>query len=142
MQSTIERLSMEAFEQVEKEVGTLIGTEVELSLLSASLIKKQDFLENQRGRNSIIGVSMRGRYEGEGCLVVAEDCAVRLAGKMLMLPTTELNEIINSANYIDEEEIRYAFDDVAKCLIIKFLEAVTPHSHLSKSTITKINFQR
>lgn len=122
MQSTIERLSTEACGQVENEVGALIGTDLEVSLLSASLIKKQGFLENQSGRNSIICLQLGGRYEGEGCLVVAEDCAVRLAGKMLMLPAMELNEIIDTGNYADEEELTYAFDDIAKCLVIAFLE--------------------
>lgn len=126
---------MEAFEQVEKEVGALIGTELELSLLSASLVKKQGFLENQSGRNSIIGVSMRGRYEGDGCLVVAEDCAVRLAGKMLMLPSTELNDIIRTGSYTDEEELSYAFDELAKCLVFSFLETFQRSSNFI-STIT------
>ena len=122
MQSTIERLSMEAFGHVENEIGALIGTDLAVSLISASLIKKQGFLENQSGRNSIICLQMGGRYEGEGCLVVAEDCAVRLAGKMLMLPSTELNEIISAGTYADEEELNYAFDDIAKCLVIAFLD--------------------
>lgn len=113
---------MEAFEQVEDKVGELIGTDLEVSLLSASLIKKQGFLENQSGRNSIICLQMGGRYEGEGCLVVAEDCAVRLAGKMLMLPSMELNDIISGGNYADEVELNYAFDDIAKCLVIAFLD--------------------
>ena len=123
MQSTIERLSLEAFTQVENEVGALIGTDIEISLLSASLIKKQEYLENLSGRNSIICLHMGGRYEGEGCLVIAEDCAVRLAGKMLMLPSMELNEIIGTGTYADEEELNYAFDDIAKCLVITYLDS-------------------
>lgn len=123
MQSTIVRVSEEALEYAREAVEALIGADLEASLQAASLIKKDGYLEKLSGRNIVIGLSMKGRYQGEGCLVVAETCAVRLAGKMLMLPTSELNEIINSANYIDEEEIRYAFDDVAKCLIIRFLEA-------------------
>ncbi|NNK56865.1 MAG: response regulator transcription factor [Desulfofustis sp.] len=135
MQSTIERLSMAAFAQIEKEVGALIGTDLELSLVSASLTKKQGFLENQDGSNSIIGLQLRGRYEGEGCLVVAEDCAVRLAGKMLMLPSTELNDIICEGNYADEEELSYAFDDIAKCLVVAFLDTFQRSSNFI-STIT------
>ena len=135
MQSTIERLSMEAFAQVENEVGALIGTDLEISMLSASLIKKQEYLENQSGRNSIICLQMGGRYEGEGCLVVAEDCAVRLAGKMLMLPSMELNEIIGTGTYPDEEELNYAFDDIAKCLVITFLDSFQRSSNFI-STVT------
>ena len=113
---------MEAFAQVEDKVGALIGTDLEVSLLSATLIKKQGFLEDRSGRNSIICLQLGGRYEGEGCLVVAEDCAVRLAGKMLMLPSMELNEIIGDGSYADEVELNYAFDDIAKCLVIAFLD--------------------
>ena len=129
MQSTIERLSMEAFEQVGNKVGALIGTDLQVSLVSASLIKKQGFLENLSGRNSIICLQMGGRYEGEGCLVVAEDCAVRLAGKMLMLPSMELNRIINAGNYAGEEELNYVFDDIAKCLVLAFLDTFQPSSN-------------
>ena len=135
MQCTIERLSIEALGQVEKKVGALIGTDLELSLLSASLIKKQGFLESQNGRNSIISLLMRGRYEGQGCLVAAEDCAVRLAGKMLMLPSLELNDIINAGSYSEEEELSYAFDEIAKCLVISFLDTFQRSSNFI-STVT------
>ena len=133
MHTTIERLSMEAFAHVEKEIGALIGTELELSLQSASLVKKQEFLEKLGGRNSVIGLHMRGRYEGDGCLVAAQDCAARLAGKMLMLPSTELNDIISTGSYPDEEEINYAFDDIAKRLIISFLHTFQQESNFISS---------
>ena len=66
MQSTIERISSEALLQAQNEVSKLIGAELELTLQSASLIKKQGFLEILNGRNSIIGLTMSGIYEGEG----------------------------------------------------------------------------
>ena len=123
MQSTIARVSAEALQHAQGAVAALIGADLEFSLQSASLIKKDGYVEKLSGRQTIIGLALKGRYQGEGCLVVSEKGAVRLAGKMLMMPTTELNEIINSANYINEEEIRYAFADLAKCFIISFLEA-------------------
>ena len=135
MQSTIERLSDEALHHVQSELCSLIGGELELTMHSASLIKKQGYLENQNGRNSIICLSMRGSYEGEGCLTVSENCAVRLAGKMLMLPSSEFNDIISGARYGDEEELRYAFDDIAKRTILAFLD-LFQRSSTFISTIT------
>ena len=135
MQSTIERLSDEALHHVQSELRSLIGEELELSMHSASLIKKQGYLENHNGRNCIICLSMRGSYEGEGCLTVSENCAVRLAGKMLMLSPSELNDIISAARYGDEEELRYAFDDIAKHTILAFLNLFQRSSTVI-STIT------
>lgn len=135
MQSTIERISSEALLQAQNEVSKLIGAELELTLQSASLIKKQGFLEILNGRNSIIGLTMSGIYEGEGCLVTAEKSVVRLGGKMLMLSASELNEIITSATYDDEEELLYAFDEIAKCFVISFLESFQ-NDNAMISTIT------
>ncbi|MGI9536787.1 MAG: hypothetical protein ACR2PB_06940 [Desulfocapsaceae bacterium] len=86
------------------------------------MIKKQGFLEILSGRNSIIGLTMNGVYEGEGCLVTSERSVVRLGGKMLMLPAAELNDIISSTTYNDEEELLYAFDEITKCFVVSFLE--------------------
>lgn len=135
MQSTIERISSEALLQAQNEVSKLIGAELELTLQSASLIKKQGFLEILNGRNSIIGLTMSGIYEGEGCLVTAEKSVVRLGGKMLMLSASELNEIITSATYDDEEELLYAFDEIAKCFVVSFLESFQ-NDNAMISTIT------
>jgi len=135
MQSTIERISSEALLQAQNEVSKLIGAELELTLQSASLIKKQGFLEILNGRNSIIGLTMSGIYEGEGCLVTAEKSVVRLGGKMLMLSASELNEIISSATYDDEEELLYAFDEIAKCFVVSFLESFQ-NDNAMISTIT------
>ena len=135
MQSTIERISSEALVHAQNEVSKLIGAELELTLQSASLIKKQGFLEILNGRNSIIGLIMSGIYEGEGCLVTAEKSVVRLGGKMLMLSASELNEIISSASYDDEEELLYAFDEIAKCFVVSFLESFQ-NDNAMISTIT------
>ncbi|MFC1832692.1 hypothetical protein ACFL0S_11840 [Thermodesulfobacteriota bacterium] len=135
MQSTIERISSEALLQAQNEVSKLIGAELELTLQSASLIKKQGFLEILNGRNSIIGLTMSGIYEGEGCLVTTEKSVVRLGGKMLMLSASELNEIISSATYDDEEELLYAFDEIAKCFVVSFLESFQ-NDNAMISTIT------
>ncbi len=135
MQSTIERISSEALLHAQNEVSKLIGAELELILKSASLINKQGFFEQLNGRNSIIGLTMSGIYEGEGCLVTAEKSVVRLGGKMLMLSAAELNEIISSTTYDDEEELLYAFDEIAKCFVVSFLELFQSDNALI-STIT------
>lgn len=135
MQSTIEKISSEALLHTQGELGNLIGGDLELILQAASLIKKDGYLELLSGRNSIIGLTMSGVYEGEGCLVTAEKSVVRLGGKMLMLPPSELNEIISSANYNDEEELLYAFDEIAKCLVVSFLHPFQ-NDDTSISTIT------
>lgn len=135
MQSTIERLSKEALDHVQVELSSLIGTDLELTLESASLTKKLGYIEIQSGRNCIIGLAMSGSYEGEGCLAVPEQCAARLAGRMLMLPSADINEIISSNKYEVEDELRYAFDDVAKHLILSFLSLFQSSATLV-STIT------
>lgn len=122
MQSTIERLSEEALFNAQSEVGDLVGAEIKFRLKSASLIKKQGYLESQDDRTNIIGLKMSGTYEGEGCLLTSENSVVRLGGKMLMLPPSEINEIISKAGYKIEDELRYAFDEIAKCLVASFLK--------------------
>ena len=135
MQSTIERLSEEALFNAQSEVGKLIGTDIEFRLKSASLIKKQGYLESLDNRKNIVSLKIRGTYEGEGCLLFTENSVVRLGGKMLMLPPSEINEIISNADFKVEDEFRYAFDEIAKCLVMAFLEPFQ-HSTTFISTIT------
>ncbi len=120
MRSKIETTSASALSRVQEKVGSLIGAEVQLALQSASLTKKEDYVDRQKGRNIVVVLELSGTYEGLGCLIISEKNAIRLGGKMLMLPTLELNEIISRAEY--EQETRYAFDEIARSIAESFLE--------------------
>lgn len=122
MQSTIERITEAALQQVQKDLGLLVAADTEITLRSASLTQKSGLIESISGKNCVIGLELSGTYDGEGCLVLPQDTVVRLGGKLLMLPPAEINEIIAEDQPGEEiQEIQLAFDEVVKCLLRSFI---------------------
>ena len=138
MQSKVEIITDEALRHTQKELGVLIGADIEIGLQFASLTQKDGFIETVSGRNCIIGLELNGTYEGGGCLIMPQDSVIRLGSKLLMLPPAEINELIKEEpNGEEVEEIKLAFDEIVKCLLRSFIEPFQS----SNSTISSVRFK-
>ena len=94
MHSKIEKISKTALQRAQEGVSALVGAEVIFTLQSSSLMKKDEFLEHLRGTNMVTGLLLKGSYRGEGCLVFTQKCAIKLSGKMIMLPPAEMKVVL------------------------------------------------
>lgn len=98
----IDRLLHSAHEQVQEEVGALLGVQFSLSDPKHVLTSKQDFFEELDGKQILAKVEVTGEVEGLGCLVIGIRDAIRLGGTLIMLPSAELEEVVGQQEYTPE----------------------------------------
>lgn len=120
MQSKIEKISKAALQEAQERLSTLVGAEVIFSLQSASLMKKDVFMEHLDGASIVTGLLLKGTYRGDGCLVFPLKSAIKLSGKMIMLPPAEMNAVL--AESALDDEMAAAFEEIPRMFITSFLE--------------------
>lgn len=122
MSSTIEKISERALQEVEKELDRLLGIATSLTLSSGALIRYEDFIEQLVDGTVIVRLEVDGVVEGRGAIAVTKRNAIRLAGKLLMLPVSELNKSIAEEGY--DDEYQYAYAEIVKCFVRLFVQAL------------------
>ncbi|MEJ2057221.1 MAG: hypothetical protein P8X39_05215, partial [Desulfofustis sp.] len=73
------------------------------------------FLEQQQGSNTYVGLELSGANTGDGCLIISTGCAIRVCGRMLMLPSADINQLLAEENF--EEDTGFAFEDIIRAII-------------------------
>jgi chemotaxis protein CheY-P-specific phosphatase CheC len=101
-------------ERVGEEVGGLMGATLVMSGLSTRLISKEEFFEEPSGKLVFSEMELSGELEGDGCILISIKDAVRLGGTLIMLPDTELEEVISSEDY--SEEIDDSYGEIANII--------------------------
>lgn len=119
MHSKIETLSKTALHEVQVALTGLVGSDISLSLISSQLQKKDIFLHQHRGANTYIGLEVRGSYTGDGWLIISTVGALRLCGRMLMLPPEDINQLVAAGDF--EEETEFAFEDIVRTIIASYV---------------------
>jgi chemotaxis protein CheY-P-specific phosphatase CheC len=106
-QQRIDKVLEATRQRVQEEVGSLLGTNFELSDLSTQVTSKSDFFAEQTGKKVVAKIDINGEVEGLGGIVLSVKDAIRLGGTLIMLPTGELDEVSKSENYTEEIEDSY-----------------------------------
>ncbi len=94
-------------EKVQEEVGALMGVDFRLSSLFNKLTTKEEFLDEQTGKKIVAKMDITGEIEGEGALLIGIKDGIRLGGTLIMLPSSELDEVVKNENYTEETEDSY-----------------------------------
>ena len=113
-QKRIDKVLTAAQKKVESEVGVLLGVPLVLSGALFQPVSKEDFFENLTGRQILAKMEITGEITGEGCLVVSLKDAIRLGGTLIMLPPTELEEVISRDGY--NEDTEDSFGEIANII--------------------------
>ena len=103
----LDRILQEVQPRIGEEVGGLIGGTLGFSDFSTRLISKEDFFDEPSGKQIFAEMQVTGDIEGDGCLLVTVKDAIRLGGTLIMLPESELEEVVASEEYSDEIEDSY-----------------------------------
>ncbi|BDD87319.1 hypothetical protein [Desulfofustis limnaeus] len=93
--------------RIEEEVTSLIGEQLSLTLQPGSVIDKNDFFDQPIGKVVLARIDLTGEISGQGALIVSVKDAIRLGGTLIMLPPTELEEVVGSEQYGGETEDSY-----------------------------------
>lgn len=106
-QKKIDKILEEVQNKVQDEVGGLMGASLALSNRVNALISKEDFFDQLLGKQIVAKMDVNGESEAKGCLLIGIKDAIRLGGTLIMLPPTELEEVIGEEEYNEETEDSY-----------------------------------
>lgn len=106
-QQRLDRILEPITTRVQDEVGALMGASLELSPPQTELLTKEDCIFQLVGKQVIAKMDITGEIEGYGCLCIGVKDAIRLGGTLIMLPPSELDEVIRNEDYNEETEDSY-----------------------------------
>jgi len=114
----IDKILDTAQKRIEDEVAGLLGTEFELLDAQKTPLKKGDVFENLLGKQVCAHLDIAGDVTGLGCLLVGIKDAIRLGGTLIMLPSSELEEVSGREDYT--EEIADSYGEIANIIAGSF----------------------
>ncbi len=85
----------------------MLGVKISLGGARNTLTSKQEFFDSLAGKQILARIDLSGEIEGKGCLVIGIKDAIRLGGTLIMLPDSELEEVVGREEYTDETEDSY-----------------------------------
>lgn len=101
-------------ERLQSEVEGLLGTDFILDSVDGALLSKEDAFEELQGKQVCAQIEVSGELSGTGCLLVGIKDAIRLGGTLIMLPSSELDEVIGREDY--SEEIEDSYGEIANII--------------------------
>jgi chemotaxis protein CheY-P-specific phosphatase CheC len=113
--------------RIQDEVGTLLGADFSIISGSKELVTKAEAFSRLLGKQICAHVEITGEIIGKGCLLIGIKDAIRLGGTLIMLPDSELQEVIGREEY--REEIEDSYGEIANIItgsITKVLEEMYP----------------
>jgi chemotaxis protein CheY-P-specific phosphatase CheC len=128
-QKRIDKVLTAAQKKVEGEVGALIGHPFALNGSLFQPVSKEDFFDSLSGRQILAKMDITGEINGLGCLVVGLKDAIRLGGTLIMLPPSELEEVVAREEY--NEDTEDSFGEIANIIAgsyTKVFEEMYPQS--------------
>ncbi len=113
-QKRIDKVLTAVQKKVESEVSVLLGVPFVLSGTLFGPVSKEDFFDALSGRQIIAKMDVTGEIVGNGCLVLSLKDAIRLGGTLIMLPPSELEEVVIRDEY--NEDTEDSFGEIANII--------------------------
>jgi len=104
--------------RIQEEVGGLLGVEFSLIGGNREAVTKEDAFDDLLGKQVCAKMDITGDISGEGCLLMGIKDAIRLGGTLVMLPASELEEVIGREEY--NEEIEDSYGEIANIIAGSF----------------------
>ncbi|WP_457573031.1 hypothetical protein [Desulfolithobacter sp.] len=103
----IDRLLEGCRQQLETEVGALLGGQLKLTPEGNTLLSKEDFLDQLVSKQVMARLAVRGEKEGEAYIFASLKDAIFLGGTLIMLPEGELGEAVLREEFGPDAEDAY-----------------------------------
>lgn len=113
-QERLDRIMGSCCERMQEEVSALLGKDVTFAQPETRVLSKEDFFSEPAGKSVLAHVKMDGEIEGEGCLLVRIADAIRIGGTLIMLPESELENVIAEESYT--EELKDSYGEIANII--------------------------
>ena len=103
----IDEIVESAQQKFQDEIGGLIGASFSLKQTRKEIVSGRNLLEKLAGRQILTTLEISGDISGTGYLLLTVKDAIRLGGTLIMLPSSELEELVESESYDEETEDSY-----------------------------------
>lgn len=113
-QKRIDKILQAVETRVQDEVGALLGAEFILDSGARKLVSKAEAFEQLLGKQICAHLDITGDVSGKSCLLVSIKDAIRLGGTLIMLPDSELQEVIGREEY--REEVADSYGEIANII--------------------------
>ena len=111
----VEKVLEECRQRMQSEVGELLGAEVSLKGLGNRLVNKEAFFfEEVSGKQVMANMEVVGDEEGSSYLFVSLKDAIYTGGTLIMLPTSELDNVVAEETFNDDTSD--AFGEIANII--------------------------
>ena len=104
--------------RIQDEVAGLLGVDFKLISGDRLSVTKGTAFDSLQGRQICAQIDISGEISGKGCLLIGIKDAIRLGGTLIMLPATELDEVIGREDY--SEEIEDSYGEIANIIAGSF----------------------
>lgn len=114
-QAVIDKLLSTCCDRVIDEVSALLGTEITLYGIDNTFISKEAFFfEEVSGNQVIADFDVTGDVEGKSYLATSLRSAIRIGGRLMMLPAAELESVVSAEEF--GEDTTDAYGEVANII--------------------------
>ncbi len=103
----LDKIMASCRERMQEEVSALLGKVMTFAEPETRVLSKEDFFSEPAGRSVLAHVQLEGDIEGHGCMLVPIRDAIRIGGTLIMLPDSELENVISEEEYTEELEDSY-----------------------------------
>ncbi|WP_457576590.1 hypothetical protein [Desulfomarina sp.] len=104
--------------RVQDEVASLLGVDFLLENIEKQPVTKEEVFDALVGKQICARMELVGEVEGNGALLIGIKDAIRLGGTLIMLPASELDEVISREEY--SEEIEDSYGEIANIIAGSF----------------------
>ena len=104
--------------RVQDEVASLLGVDFLLEDIEKQPATKEEVFDSLVGKQICAKMELVGEVEGDGALLMGIKDAIRLGGTLIMLPASELDEVISREEY--SEEIEDSYGEIANIIAGSF----------------------
>jgi chemotaxis protein CheY-P-specific phosphatase CheC len=117
-QKRVDKILQVVKSRTQEEVGALLGAVFVLDTESYELVTKENTFDQLQGKQICAEIDITGDITGRGCLLVGVKDAIRLGATLIMLPESELNEVMGREEY--SEEIEDSYGEIANIIAGSF----------------------
>jgi len=103
----LDKIMASCRERMQEEVSALLGKVMTFAEPETRILSKEEFFSEPAGKSVLAHVQLEGDIEGHGCLLVPIRDAIRIGGTLIMLPDSELENVISEEEYTEELEDSY-----------------------------------
>jgi len=103
----LDKIMISCRERMQEEVSALLGKVITFAEPETRVLTKEEFFSEPAGKSVLAHIQLEGDIEGQGCMLVPIRDAIRIGGTLIMLPDSELENVISEEEYTEELEDSY-----------------------------------